>query len=504
MQNVDLAFGANQDLGDEEVRKRRHGQQHMHRMYPSSYHHQAAKLPSAAFQNREDAYDACANNSSDPVDFSLASTYIPGILCLLRTSLIIILMSREWATHSIPTLILLSIFLYVDRIVRQEIIFDSSALTCTVFVTHVLNICRSKIAHVDPLISSTLSSSVNSTTAAVEEALLASDALMMRRNNSGTPLPISWWWQQQIVLAAYCTVSTLLLLNIDISSPSAMFFHHSCNKRDQQQLQQNQCDSPIPLNNGLRVSTIVLHCLFVGTLLQIPVTKEDFMIPWKIVLRSCLFLLLSICWTYAVGIHDSCVQMRSYPYFYNPVLQGKFVQPFTQCQLRFLVLLFLDSWFLLGTGLLMSCIVARHLSVLVAHLSVRNINTSLASDSSSSSIAVPISVPRRTVDDEAQIVPSISHASMGHHPIYQTTNASTHPEHYMPAAALLHVPSLSSHGQYQMMMMPSADSMEMPSTHPHHQHQPHPTMQSAEQDDDMAAMFRLARSAAAGRMGEQI
>ena len=51
--------------------------------------------------------------------------------------------------QSVPLLMCIALALYMDRVVRQEVIFDSSALTCTVFVAHVINICRSSILHVD-------------------------------------------------------------------------------------------------------------------------------------------------------------------------------------------------------------------------------------------------------------------------------------------------------------------------------------------------------------------
>ncbi len=51
--------------------------------------------------------------------------------------------------QSIPTLIFLGLTLYVDLIVLQEAIIDSSALTCTNFAAHILNLCRSSIAHVN-------------------------------------------------------------------------------------------------------------------------------------------------------------------------------------------------------------------------------------------------------------------------------------------------------------------------------------------------------------------
>lgn len=77
------------------------------------------------------------------VDLRLASTYIPALTCLIRTSIVLVLISREPVVHSTPALIGLGLVLYLDRIVREEVIFDSSALTYTIFVAHVLNLSRS-------------------------------------------------------------------------------------------------------------------------------------------------------------------------------------------------------------------------------------------------------------------------------------------------------------------------------------------------------------------------
>jgi hypothetical protein len=134
---------------DEDMRKRR---PHNCSSSSAGSHRLPAALVNSSRQQDDDE-PSSSSASSSAVDFTLASTYVPGILCLVRTSLIIVLMSREWATHSILTLIFLGMCLYVDSMVWQEVIFDSSALTCTIFVTHVLNICRSKIAHVDPLVA---------------------------------------------------------------------------------------------------------------------------------------------------------------------------------------------------------------------------------------------------------------------------------------------------------------------------------------------------------------
>lgn len=61
---------------------------------------------------------------------------------------------------------------------------------------------------------------------------------------------------------------------------------------------------------------------------------------------------------------------RTYPYYYNPVLKRKQLQPFTPCQLRFLVVLFIDRWLLLGTTALMGTILIKNISDLASAISI--------------------------------------------------------------------------------------------------------------------------------------
>lgn len=246
-------------------------------------------------------------------------------------------LGRERVTHSMPILITTGIILYVDRILRQEIIFDSSALTCTVFVVHVLNICRSRIAHID------------------EHNTMQHALASMQNNNTLSTVPVleiagsMETGMHGMCLGIYSLCSILLLLDFDptsiLDSNGSVF------------------SNPMMMS----VSTIVLNCLFVGLTMQIPISEGTFMLPWKIMVRSFLFVMLSIFWTYCIGIHDSSIMMstRSYPYYYNPVLKKKFVQPFTPCQLRFLVVLFTDGWLLVFTGTSMLIIMSKHLSNLV-------------------------------------------------------------------------------------------------------------------------------------------
>ena len=442
-----------------------------------------------------------------------------GIFCLLRTSFVIVLMSREWATHSIPTLILLGIFLYVDRVVRQELIFDSSALTSTVFVTHVLNICRSKIAHVDIDPSSNAAAAV---TLLLQHGNQSSVALS--NDNAAAPVD-SWWWQQQVVLSAYCIVSTLLLLEIDISALSAAMLlqcttaapraseassflpttNAAGSKQREEQLQQQQhqqrrfscLSNHCTKKSGLHISTIVLHCLFVGTLLQIPVTKQDFMVPWKIMLRSFLFLVLALGWTYSVGVYDTSWQQqqesmvmivrrrtRSYPYFLH---DGTLVvQPFTQCQLRFLVLLFLDSWFLVATGAAMTCIVVHNVSILFAHISSPSAAATTQRNGffASTQAAAPVQKKKKK---QGALPSSYSPACAAAAPVLSSGTTEAHDLDTMMHQRHYHHCQPSNSAAAATLIESAASAKE-----------------GDEDEDEMAAMFRLARQAAAGKMGEQI
>ena len=65
-------------------------------------------------------------------------------------------------------------------------------------------------------------------------------------------------------------------------------------------------------HSHMSVSTIVLNCLFGGLTMQIPISEGTFMLPWKIMVCSFLFVMLSIFWTYCTGIHDSSIKVVSF------------------------------------------------------------------------------------------------------------------------------------------------------------------------------------------------
>jgi hypothetical protein len=49
---------------------------------------------------------------------------------------------REWVSQSIPALVFIAMTLFADRVMRREVIIDSSSLMSTVFAAHLLNVCR--------------------------------------------------------------------------------------------------------------------------------------------------------------------------------------------------------------------------------------------------------------------------------------------------------------------------------------------------------------------------
>ncbi len=265
----------------------------------------------------------------------------------------------------------MGLLLYVDRILRREIIFDSSALTCTVFVAHVLNVCRSSIAHVDSSSSvydggrgrgmlllqqhdphetqmrqgelmsmmsmpSFGSSDGNSSSTALLPALLvdsvsnaaAAARLSDQQIHMLHRIP---WWQENVAYMLYVAASILLLLDIDIvgmvlpsshCATSTCVLQHSPSSYSQRGDYRASSFSSrdnascgrggggTGNSNVIRVSTVVTHCIIVGMILQLGVDQATFMTPAKIMARSFVFMGLSICWTYAVGISDHCAFNR--------------------------------------------------------------------------------------------------------------------------------------------------------------------------------------------------
>jgi hypothetical protein len=76
------------------------------------------------------------------VDLTLAQTYVPGLYCLLRSCLVILCMTRANVSEDMSILLVMSIFIYIDRTFRNESIFDSNAITMSILVGHMFNLIR--------------------------------------------------------------------------------------------------------------------------------------------------------------------------------------------------------------------------------------------------------------------------------------------------------------------------------------------------------------------------
>lgn len=83
-----------------------------------------------------------ATGHTRPVDLSLAHTYIPGITCLLRATLLIITITLPPVHPPGTVLLAVAICLLLDRTIRLENIFDSNALLCTLHAAYVIQWIR--------------------------------------------------------------------------------------------------------------------------------------------------------------------------------------------------------------------------------------------------------------------------------------------------------------------------------------------------------------------------
>jgi hypothetical protein len=76
------------------------------------------------------------------VDLQLAQTYVPGLYCLFRCTIITAIMTRNNVSEDMSILMIMLIILYVDRCIRIESIFDSNAVVLSILLSHVFNLLR--------------------------------------------------------------------------------------------------------------------------------------------------------------------------------------------------------------------------------------------------------------------------------------------------------------------------------------------------------------------------
>lgn len=256
-----------------------------------------------------------------PVDLRLAKTYMPGLSCLARGTVLILVMSRPWASLNVPLLMIFCTILYIDRAVRVEGIFDSNALLCTLLASHAANIFRS-----DP----------------ENHQLFIADGATGPNDLRAIAFQ-----------ACFVVFSLTLLAGIDpftVSQYAARGILHT-GPDSETQHHVGVCRGYIVVLNG-----VLLMCV-----IQTPLERSSVVSPVQIMIRGYGFLLLSLAWTYAIGVPEMICLLSSTSRIPSLTLtshgKGKrkhpssatVVQSFLSCHMRFTHIL-LSSGYCLYIG----------------------------------------------------------------------------------------------------------------------------------------------------------
>jgi hypothetical protein len=213
------------------------------------------------YDTYEDSYSqpsrmSTMNPRGPIVDLKLAQTYVPGLYCLLRSSIVILVMTRTNISEDMSSLLIMSIILYVDRTIRNESIFDSNALTMSVLLGHIFNLLRIREVPID-------SQFVN---------------VHDDKTTTLTKLGVT-------VQLLYCLISWVSVSDWNIA---------------------NLCPTLTPV---LHSYTVCIHALFLSTMIFMHMSKESTTQLLTIV-RSISFTLLSILWTYIVGVNNTVTALH--------------------------------------------------------------------------------------------------------------------------------------------------------------------------------------------------
>lgn len=179
---------------------------------------------------------------SVPVDMTLAHTYIPAIACIMKATAFILVVANSSAILYPPILMGSASVLMIDRIVRAESIFDSNALLCAILASYVIDSIR--IQH--------------------EQSLLFHGPYGSR---------------YQAVASFVCALVSIALV---LDAPWI----------------QAQASSPLSQKSW----TLVLQIFTLFIVSQTPLQDEHRAEHDHVMMRSFMFLFLSVMWTYTVGI----------------------------------------------------------------------------------------------------------------------------------------------------------------------------------------------------------
>jgi hypothetical protein len=249
-------------------------------------------------------YTSQNNNGRALIDLNMAQTYIPAFFCIFKSSILIFILCNPYVPDNIPIQTTLLICLYIDRAIRSEAVFDSSAILCNILIFYIINNFRS---HED----------VNKV-----------------RFLSPTTIPIMC----HLLQIAYCTSAVLLFMGHDILI--------SC----------HNLLSASPVHGIFRTHTkpytVIMQGILLAFLVHVPEHNLRFDTQF-IVSRSFAFLLICIAWSYISGVpcmirllqnmkKTSSGNEKGTSHDTQPVI----VQSFAQCQLMFTpILLVTDIYF---------------------------------------------------------------------------------------------------------------------------------------------------------------
>lgn len=294
-----------------------------------------------------------ARKRRSPVDLSLATTYVPGFYCLLRGTVLVLAIIKY--PLSVPTLMVLCMFLYVDRSVRRESIFDGNAVLCAILAAHILNVFRSDPENHQLFLAAPFDTTAAS--AATPPAVGGGDAVRI------------WGRLAQGLLTA---TSASLLMGLDIASMAVRGLAPPLAQA------QNQSAMGAVWGTSARVSTVVANAVLLTCVLQTPIDRALVVSTVHIVARCYTFLGACLLWTYAAGVQEM-VGLLTSTVRIPPLLlhqsqsshaaAGKgnrsrhvsalsVVQSFMPCHLRFTYLLLASGNHLIVAGCATGCILA--------------------------------------------------------------------------------------------------------------------------------------------------
>jgi hypothetical protein len=197
------------------------------------------------------------------VDLQLAQTYVPGLYCLLRCTIVILFMTRSNVMEDMSILMVMSIVIYIDRSVRNESIFDSNAVTMSILLSHIFNLLR------------------------VREVVVETAFVIVYTDNTTGLTKLG-----AAVQGIYCVTSAFLIADYNVGPIFAV------------KAAPDKKDFIFPLLlHGLLMATIVFIHINPTSMNQIQTNS-----------RSFAFVCLSILWSYVVGVKNTVNALHKQEY----------------------------------------------------------------------------------------------------------------------------------------------------------------------------------------------